>query len=133
MGSQAQFHKRLGLRQPGRFEPVRLLIALHGAAGCRVPSTAGSFLQVTGADERLLNLFDPLGLQAHQRPVAVVARIAVPIVMAVPLCGMTGRVMRVMALNRLIVGFDVPVDSVLLSRMWFVLLPCSQLQCREKH
>ena len=65
--AQAQFHQRFGFRQAGGGESMIQLIVQHGVVGRRVPLAVGVTVQVTLADERLLNFLHALRLQVEAR------------------------------------------------------------------
>ena len=71
--TQAQLHQRLGLRQTGSREPMVHLIPKHGVMGAGVPLAAGVALEVTLANQCLLNFLCALWLQVEARQ-ALLAR-----------------------------------------------------------
>src|SRR5438094_974267 len=68
MGSQAEFHDGLCVRQASRAEAVGGLIVAHRLARPIVPRSGGLALIVTGVSQGALDLFDAPRAQAYFRP-----------------------------------------------------------------
>ena len=127
MRAKPQFHERLGFRQARGIEPIGLLITLHRIARCSIPPARRRLLQIPCVSERLLNLFDPLRLQAKSCQVMVRTVMMVRVMNGVARSDVVANVMMngmvsVVALHRLVRRLHLSTYCVLPGRMWFVPL-----------
>src|SRR5207244_13232076 len=89
MGSQAEFHDGLCVRQPGRAKAVGRLIVAHRIARPIIPLSGGLALIVTGVSQGALDLFHAPRSKAYFRPGPLMAGGRFPA--AVPAAGRTER------------------------------------------